>query len=205
MSCRSKRELRAQGAPRYQQATHTHKSIILDAFVAATGYARKYAILLLPRPPRPAPIPIRRPRAPPYGAAVQAAREIAWSAANGIGTRRRVPFLPKLVPLLARHGQRTLTDAGREHLLAISPATADRLLQPARAAGQPHRISTTTAGALRKRQLPIGTLAAWDAAPPAFCEADLVAQCGDRPAGAFLCTLVLTDVASGWGECQALL
>jgi hypothetical protein len=55
MSFRSKRELLAQVAPRYQQATHIHKSIILDEFVAATQYARKYAILLLMRPPLPAP------------------------------------------------------------------------------------------------------------------------------------------------------
>jgi hypothetical protein len=40
----------------YPAATHSHKSIILDEFVAATGYARKYAILLLTRPPLPAPI-----------------------------------------------------------------------------------------------------------------------------------------------------
>jgi len=53
MSFRSKRELLAQVAPRYQQASHTHKSIILNEFVAATGYARKYAILLLTRPPLP--------------------------------------------------------------------------------------------------------------------------------------------------------
>jgi len=205
MSFRSKRELLAQVAPRYQQATHSHKSIILDEFVAATGYARKYAILLLTRPPLPAPTQIRRPRAPHYGAAVQSALEIAWSAANCIGTRRLVPFLPKLVPLLERHGHLTLTDAVCEQLLAISPATADRLLQPARIAGHPHGISTTKAGSLLKRQIPVRTFADWDDATPGFFEADLVAHCGDRPDGAFLSTLVLTDVASGWVECQALL
>ena len=61
MSYRSKRELLAQVAPRYQQASHVQKSVILDEFVAATGYARKYAIRLLTRPPLPAPAQIRRP------------------------------------------------------------------------------------------------------------------------------------------------
>lgn len=205
MSFRSKRELLAQVAPRYQQATHSHKSIILDEFVAATGYARKYAILLLTRPPLPAPTQIRRPRTPHYGPAVQAALEIAWAAANYIGTRRLVPFLPKLVPVLERHGHLALTDAVREQLLAISPATADRLLQPARAAGQPRGLSTSKAGSLLKRQIPVRTFADWDDAAPGFCEADLVAHCGDRPDGAFLSSLVLTDVATGWIECQALL
>lgn len=162
MSFRSKRELLAQVAPRYQQATHTQKSIILDEFVAATGYARKYAILLLTRPPLPAPAHIRRPRASQYGPEVQQALEIARTAANCIGTRRLVPFLPKLVPALERHGHLTLTDSVREQLLALSPATADRLPRPARAAGQPRAISTTKAGSLLKRQIPVRTFADWD-------------------------------------------
>jgi hypothetical protein len=116
-----------------------------------------------------------------------------------------VPFLPKLVPLLERHGHLTLTDTVREQLLAISPATAERLLQPARAAGQPRGISTTKAGTLLKRQIPIRTFAQWDDASPGFFEAELVAHYGGHTDGAFLSTLVLTDVATGWVECQALL
>lgn len=77
MSYRSKRELLAQVAHRYQQASHVQKSVILDEFVAATGYARKYAIRLLTRPPLPAPPQIRRPRAPLYGSAVQSTPETA--------------------------------------------------------------------------------------------------------------------------------
>jgi hypothetical protein len=53
------------------------KSVILDEFVAATDYARKYAIQLLAQPPLPMPAAIRRPRAPRYGPAVQAALETA--------------------------------------------------------------------------------------------------------------------------------
>src|SRR5215212_4561796 len=55
MSFRSKRELLAQVAPRYHLASHDQKSVILDEFVAATSYARKYAIRLLTRSPVPAP------------------------------------------------------------------------------------------------------------------------------------------------------
>ena len=72
-----KRELLAQVAPRYQQAPPDQKSLILDEFVAATGYARKYAIRLLASPPLSPPPAIRRPRAPRYGPAVQAALEVA--------------------------------------------------------------------------------------------------------------------------------
>ena len=204
MSYRSKRELLAQVAPRYRLATHTQKSVILDEFVASTGYARKYAILLLTCPPLAAPTQIRRPRLPRYGAAVQAALEIAWAAVNFVGAKRLVPFLPALVPVLERHQHLTLTDAVRTQLLALSPATADRLLRAARRADAPHGISTTKAGTLLKRQIPVRTFADWDDAVPGFVEADLVAHCGTHPDGAFLATLVITDIATGWVECQAL-
>ncbi len=77
MSFRAKRELLAQVAPRYQRAAARQKSLILDEFVAATGYTRTYAIRLLAAPPLPPAPAIRRPRAPYYGPAVQAALEVA--------------------------------------------------------------------------------------------------------------------------------
>ena len=47
MSFRGKRELLVQVAPRYRSARHGRRSLILDEFVAVTGYERKYAIRLL--------------------------------------------------------------------------------------------------------------------------------------------------------------
>ena len=44
LSYRAKRELLIQMAPRYREASSALKEVILDEFVAATGYARKYAI-----------------------------------------------------------------------------------------------------------------------------------------------------------------
>ncbi len=85
MSYRSKHELLSQVAARYQLASHGQKSAMLDVFVAATGYARKYAIRVLTRPPLPAPTQIRRPRLPRYGAAVHAALEVAWPPSTSSG------------------------------------------------------------------------------------------------------------------------
>jgi hypothetical protein len=205
MSFRAKRELLAQVAPRYHQSSPTQKSLILDEFVAATGYARKYAIRLLASPPLPPPPAIRRPRAPRYGPAVQAALEVAWAAANFISAKRLVPFLPKLLPLLEQHGHLTLAPEVRAQLLSLSPATADRLLQRARRANQPRGLATTKPGTLLKRQIPVRTFADWQDTAPGFLEIDVVAHCGTRVDGAFLATLVLTDVCTGWVECQALL
>src|SRR3712207_94337 len=121
MSFQAKRELLRQVAPRYQAAPHGQRSVILDEFIAATGYARKYAIRLLTSPIIP-PGWIKRPRPARYGPAVGAALEVAWRAANGICAKRLVPFLPELVPALERDGHLTLTEEVRAQLLALSPA-----------------------------------------------------------------------------------
>ena len=203
MSFQAKRELLAQVAPRYQHATQSHKSLILDEFVAATGYARKYAIRLLTQPVLP-PAPIKRPRQRRYGPAVQDALVTAWTAANFICAKRLVPFLPELVPSLERHGHLQLTDDVRAQLLSISPATADRILRARRKVDHPKGISTTKSGKLLKHQVPVRTFSDWNDASPGFLEADLVAHCGTSAEGSFLYSLVLTDVATGWTECLAL-
>ena len=47
MSFRAKRELLLQIAPRYREASTTQKGIILDEFVAATGYVVNSNLKLL--------------------------------------------------------------------------------------------------------------------------------------------------------------
>ena len=47
MSLQARKELLDQVQKRYQSATHKDKTKILDGFIAATGYQRKYAIGLL--------------------------------------------------------------------------------------------------------------------------------------------------------------
>src|SRR5260221_9524144 len=205
MSFQAKRELLVQVAGRYRDATGHQKSRILDEFVAATGYARKYAIRLLTEPGLLPVKPLTRPRARRYGPEVQAALEMTWAAANQVCAKRLVPFLPDLVASLERHGHLTLSDEARAQLLQISPATADRLLKARRRQDQPRGISTTKTGSLLKHQVPIRTFTDWNDARPGFLEADLVAHCGTRAEGSYLYSLVLTDVATGWTECLPLL
>lgn len=205
MSIQAKRELLAQTAPRYRAATPRQKGAILDEFVAATGYARKYAIRLLGQPRVPPPAPITRSRARTYGPEVVAALTVAWAAANYVCAKRFVPFLPELVASLERHGHLALSPQVRTQLLTLSPATADRLLRPLRERTRPRGIGTTKAGTLLKHKAPIRTFAEWDDIRPGFLEADAVAHCGTRAEGPYLSSLVLTDVATGWTECLPLL
>ncbi len=204
MSVEAKRELLFQVAPRYREATHAEKAIILNEFLESTGYARKYGIRLLSRPVQ-TPVRVQRTRPRRYGPAVQEALVVAWSAAHYICAKRLIPFLPELVPSLERHGHLVMSEDVREQLLDLSPATADRLLRPLRQEDKPRGISTTRRGTLLKHQVPVRTFADWIETKPGFVEADLVAHCGHRAEGAFLYTLVLTDVATGWTECLPLL
>ncbi len=48
---------------------------------------------------------------------------------------------------------------------------------------------------------PVRTFADWGDPAPGFLEVDVVAQSGVRTDGAFVQTLVLTDIATGWTEC----
>ena len=50
LSSQSRWELVQQMAPRYQGASRSRKTRMLDEFVAITGYVRKYAIQLLNHP-----------------------------------------------------------------------------------------------------------------------------------------------------------
>jgi hypothetical protein len=203
LSFRSKRELLLQIAPRYKEASPALKTVILDEFVAATGYARKYAIRLLSQPAAPK-LTIERPRPPHYGPEVQQALHLAWTAANHICAKRLIPFLPTLVESLERHGHLHLSEESRNQLLTVSPATADRILKPYRKR-EGHGISTTRSGTLLKKQIPVRTFNDWNETQPGFMEADLVAHCGTNTEGSFLYTLTLTDIATGWTECLPLL
>lgn len=205
MSFVSKHELLTQVVPRYREANRKHKSIILNEFIASTGYARKYAIRLLTMLDVALPGPIQRPRERRYGAEVQNALRISWQAANYIGSKRLAPFLEELVPVLERHGYLGLSEEIRNQLLSISPATIDRILRPLRKADASKGVSTTKSGILLKKQIPVRTFADWNESGPGFFEGDLVAHCGCTTEGAYLNTFVLTDIATGWVECLPLL
>jgi hypothetical protein len=203
MSHQAKRELLFQIAPGSREASSGLKEVILDEFIAATGYARKYAIRLLNHPADQKLI-ITRPRLPHYGPEVQQALHLAWTAANHICAKRLIPFLPTLVVSLERHDHLHLSEEHRAQLLSMSPATADRILQPHRKQER-HGIATTRSGTLLKKQIPIRTFNDWDETKPGFMEADLVAHCGTHADGSYLYTLTLTDITTGWTECLPLL
>jgi hypothetical protein len=203
MSQRSKRELLEVIHPRYLKARRSEKKIILDEFVAATGYHRKYATRLLKH---------GRPRrwsgkkhglAKVYQGAVVTALGQIWEICGRICSKRLHPFLPEMVKVLERCGELQLPAETKALLLQMSSATMDRCLRPVRLK-HPHGLSTTKPGTLLKKAIPVRTYTPWDEDRPGFLEIDLVAHCGETAEGQFINTLTCVDVSTGWTECLAV-
>jgi len=204
MCLSARRELLQSVRQKYRKAGWEVKGKILDGFVAATDYDRKYAISLLHNDVELPVEPAKRLASKKYDEQVVQALIVVWHTANQICSKRIVPFLPALVEAMERHGHLHLPADVRTRLLSISAATVDRLLRPQREI-QRASVSTTRPGSLLKHQIKVRTFADWDNVVPGFLEADLVAHCGGNTNGAFLNTLTLVDIATGWLECMPLL
>src|SRR5689334_10030797 len=140
-------------------ASSAHKRTLLDAFVQATGYHRRYGMWLLNHAEEVLLAPVST-RASHYGPDVQHALFLAWNAANRICAKRLIPFLPTLIEALERNEHLHISEECRRQLLSMSAATADRLLASQRKVGQ-RGLSTTRAGTLLKQQIPIRTFEEW--------------------------------------------
>lgn len=202
MSQRSKRELLHTIRPRYLKANKVGKTRILDEFVAATAYHRKYANRLLKKGPGPKGRKKKGRRKVYQGEVVQALMQV-WEICGRICSKRLHPFLPEIVAVLERHDELQLSSETKGLLLRMSRSTIDRCLQPARFE-QRRGLSTTKPGSLLKKAIPVRTYAQWDDARPGFVEMDLVAHCGDTTAGQYINTLTVVDISTGWTECLAV-
>jgi hypothetical protein len=188
----SLREYAAVQRERYRQATRAEKRQLLDEVVAVTGIHRKAAIRLLRRAPRPraTPGPGGRPRA--YGPEVATVAEVLWQAR--IGAHRLHPFVPELLDRLLRCGELTLAPTVDKLVRQASRPTLARLLGPARAHYPLRGATITRPGLVLKHEIPIRTFTEWTDARPGFFEVDLVAHCGSKTDGFYLCTLCAVDI-----------
>jgi hypothetical protein len=202
MSKHSKRELVEVVHPRYLKATKAVKQQIMDEFIAATGYHRKYANRLLKHGLKPRGYK-RSGRRKVYQGEVVKVLEQIWEICGRICSKRLHPFLPEIVTVLERNGEIQTTPEIKHLLLRMSRSSIDRCLQKARF--EKHKgLSTTKPGTLLKKAIPVRTWHDWDENLAGFLEMDLVAHCGSSAEGQFLYTLTATDVSTGWTECFAL-
>lgn len=188
---------------RYRAASRQDKARILEEFIAVSSYHRKSAIRLLNDTDPFVDNRRQQPARTIYDEAVREALQLLWEASDRVCSKRLKALVPTLIPALEHHGHLRLDPLVRSKLLVISAASMDRLLRERRMGAVRPRPRRAPSAATRS--VPIRTFADWHDPEPGHMEMDLVAHCGQSPAGSFVHTLTLTDVASGWTECVPLL
>lgn len=189
MSQRSKRELVEAIHPRYLKADRIGKDQILDEFLAATGYHRKYAIRVLKQGPKPKGRK-KVGRSKTYQGEVVQVLEQVLEICGRICSKRVQSFLAEIVAVLERCDEIKLSVETKKLLLEMGRATIDRCLKKAQFIQPQNGLSTTKPGSLLKKAIPIRTFTPCEDERPGFMEIDLVAHCG--------------STATGWTECLAL-
>lgn len=187
---------------RYRTASKGEKGWVLDELCGVLRCHRKSAIRKLRAP---GPVPRRPGRPQRYGLPVLEALRQLWEVSDYACGKRLAPFLPVLIDALERHRELQLPDQVRTELLTLSASTIDRRLAGARRQLGRRPFSQSPALSAIQRQVPIRTFGEWAAVTPGEVQADLVTHCGVNPAGAFVVTLTVVDVATSWTECRAAL
>ncbi len=186
--------LRTQRA-RYHRGSRAVKGRILEEGCALFGVQRKSLIRAFGRPAGRKPAH-RGPKAR-YGSEVLGPLKVIWLKSRQPCSKRLKAVIALWLDYYERnHG--ALSERLCADLVAMSPATIDRLLRPVRALRRKGRSSPGSPHYLQG-QIPIRThFQSVDG--PGWFEADTVAHCGDTTAGAFVWSLTLTDIDTGWTE-----
>ncbi|MCX6344978.1 MAG: transposase family protein [Armatimonadetes bacterium] len=203
MTHQTKNEIIRHFRKPYVRASKAEKTRTLNNIIESTGYSRKHAITLL-NGRHVSKKKIARLRPSRY-AHLYKTLKFVWTASNFLCGKRLKPFLPELIKSLKRHKEIKLSKNDEALILAVSAATIDRLLAPARKGLVLKGRSTTKPGTLLKHQIPIRTFADWTEDKPGFLEIDLVAHCGDANRGEYINTLNMTDIATGWTVATAFM
>lgn len=144
----------------------------------------------------------RRARARRYSYDALKVLQRVWAASGGQCGKYLKESMPLLLDLLEASGELDdeprYTLAVRAELEAMSAATIDRYLAPARAKDPVRGISATKAGPLLRSSITIRKAGDEVEAAPGFFEVDTVAHCGPVLKGEFARTLNMTDVLTGW-------
>lgn len=190
----------------YCRALKADKSKILDRVVATTGMGRSTARRMLTGPRLPDPgeqVDGRALRPRGFSDEARALLEHVWALMGMPCGKYLVVMLGLWLPLLAAAGDLDkpfATEQALAELAAMSAATVDRYLKPARDRMRIKGISATKPSPLLRNSIRIRTCAEEAPDSPGVIEADTVAHCGPTLVGEFARTLTMTDLVTGWTE-----
>ena len=202
-----KKAVTKQLVGRYKRASKREKRLILDEFVAITGYNRSYAAWALRHSAGPGQPVNKKPprlRARKYAQAEFKALRKIWAVLSMPSGKRLAPYLEEIVKVMERCGELELAPEVRDNLLSVSAATIDRMMAPERKRIRLKGRRGTKPGTLLKHQVPIRTFEGHDQGEPGFLEIDLVGHEGGNTHGDFAQTLDVTDISSTWTETRAV-
>lgn len=219
LSMRTRQELTMAAARRYRKANRRQKSLMLDDFVADTGYNRAYAAMVLRDCGRRllyaldesmveavASVKTRRGGGRPrvYTEDVRQAVEQLWELFGYLCGKRLVPVIRSSLAFLDEEEFLQVSGPVTEALGRVSAATVDRMLRARRAAMRLKGNSYTRGTAALSEQIPIRTFGEWKNVTPGHVQIDLVGHDGGVPSGQCCFTLTVTDVCLGWTERRAV-
>jgi len=207
MTIMSKKELIKATKTRYLKASRKDKSKILDEFCDNTGYNRNYAIRILQAGYDNNRVADRgrKNRKSKYDNKTILATMKIWELLDYPCGQRLQPMLEPMVKCLTAHSELNLNENTIKQLKTISAKTLDRKLKPEREQKRLKRNrGTTRHGSLLKSSIPI-RINSWDTSKVGFMEMDTVAHSGGDPAGEFIYSLDMVEIASGWSEQIAVL
>ncbi len=205
-------EITKKYAMAYAAAPKKGKSQILDQVVEITGWNRDHARQQLRRRLKQAPgraiatvAVIDRRKAKPckYSYDARLVLQRVWAASGGSCGQYLAPAMTDWLDAMEAEGalipgQERYSAEVRAELLAMSAATIDRYLAPARAKDPIRGKSATRPGHLLRNSITVRKAGDEVEAEPGFFEVDTVAHCGPTLKGEFARSVNFTDMMTGW-------
>ena len=186
----------------YKSASQGTKSQILDEIVRNLGFHRKSAIRLMNSPYAPKSLQgFRGGRKRQYSEASKRHLTRLWKLMGYMASRRMKAALPEWLP---DYEHKDCTADIRQEILRMSESSIERFLKTEKAKLR-RQLNTGTRKQLRRfvTEIPIRSFINLPQ-EPGHCEIDCVAHCGGIMSGTFVWTLNLTDIVTGWTECEAV-
>lgn len=206
MSMGARVEITQKYAREYATASKKDRGRLLDEVVAVTDWSRDNARRRLSAAAKPGPRALRKSRASrPRKFSFDAMKVLqrVWAFSGGQCGKYLAVVMEEFLDSLEHHGELVAgkarySTAVRAELLAMSPATIDRYLAPAKKRDPLRGISSTKPSPLLRTSIQIRKAGDEVERAPGFFEGDTVAHCGPTLKGEFCRTLNLTDMHTGW-------
>ena len=205
-------EITKKYAAAYAAASKKGKSQILDQVVEITGWNRDHARQQLVARLKQAPgravatvavIDRRKTKPRKYSYDALVVLQQVWSTAGGSCGQYLAPAMTDWLDAMETEGalvpgQGRYSLQVRAELLAMSAATIDRYLAPARATDPIRGKTATKPGTMLRNSITIRKAGDEVEAEPGFFEVDTVAHCGPTLKGEFARSVNFTDIHTGW-------